>query len=290
MNVMETISDGWRRHGVAPNEVAANLLAVLENIETPGERAAWAKLYAHLVGFEQGFPARALASIAPLAQRCQGPEDAAVVADAYLLSVVGGSNGVEWLMRLTAIDPANTSAWLVRNAALWAAHRLEAGDLRGANDLLRAVEAARALPPGNLAERTIAICCNNGVSACVEAAEIADAVRPVLLPLARASREFWQRVGTPLNDARGAYLVQMTANALGDTELAASEGHAALSILESLEDVDVDRVFVRLELARTQRLVGGTYDLLALDAATTTWDAGLRTWYEETRRRYFGPK
>ncbi|MEZ4460732.1 MAG: hypothetical protein R3E66_13585 [bacterium] len=206
------------------------------------------------------------------------------------MATILGQDVTPRLVTLLQWDPENFAAWVVRAAALSAEHRIDGGNFDGLGDLLQTVRASDAMTAGHVAERAIAVSTNNAVSIAVENAELTEEQLHTLLPLATASRRYWQRVGTPLNDARGAYLVQLAANHCKEIEHATKAAQDALTILDTLEDVEVDRAFVLLSRAYTARLANRDWsaDLGAADQLAMNWADGLLKWYTDTRQRYFG--
>ena len=290
MDFLAEINACWADHNKDAAGVEHRLRELVTQTSSTAERVAWSKVWTHVVGFEQNRPLDALEVIDELTHRLDAVEDASILADAYLLATILGHDVTPRLVTLLQWDPDNFAAWVTRAAALRAEHRVDQGSFDGLGDLHQAVRASDAMPPGHVGERAIAVSTNNAVSIAVENDKLTQEQLHTLLPLATASRRYWQRVGTPLNDARGAYLVQLAANHCKDVDHATQGADEALAILDTLNDVDDDRAFVLLSRAYTARLANCDWsvDLGAADMLAMGWADGLLKWYTDTRQRYFG--
>jgi len=287
----ELIQQAWSDHKDDPDGVRDRLFKAIRNLETTQDLVDWSKIWSHLVGFELSEPFEALAVLGGLLVE-SSPEHGSAYCDAYMLSRLAEHDVSLWSLRLMVASPADFAAWNVKAEALLAEHRVEAKDWDGLHALALMAKAAHALPAGSLCERSVAVSLNNGVSTAVEADDLAAQYRELLVGLATESRSFWKRVGTPLNDARGAYLIQLAANAAGEPAQGIKAAEEAIALLEHLEDVDVDLTFVRLALAESEKLLGqaASATLAEADATAAEWEGGLRDWYENTRRRGFGER
>ncbi len=295
----ELIQKAWREHADDPEGVRNQLFKAIREIQTPEDLVDWSKIWTHLVGFELGAPADALAVLSGVLTDAVVPVQASTLCDAYLLSRLATDDGREgpnqeiskWSLRLLMSAQDDFRAWTIKAEALLAEHRVEAGDWTGLHGLALVAQAALTLPIGSVCERSVAICLNNGVSSAVEAEDLEPQYKALLVELAESSRVFWQRVGTPLNDARGAYLIQLAANAANEPARAMRAAAEAQKILATLEDVDIDLVFVRLALADSEKRLGhNTTTLAETDTVAAEWKDGLLDWYENTRRRAFGER
>jgi hypothetical protein len=287
----ELIQKAWSDHKDDPDGVRDRLFQAIRGIETTKDLVDWSKIWAHLVGFELGEPLEALKVLGGLLTD-SSPEHGSAYCDAYMLSRLAEHEVSLWSLRLMIAAPRDFAPWNVKAEALLAEHRVDNKDWNGLHALALIAQAAHALPPGSLCERNVAVSLNNGVSSAVEADDLAPQYRELLVGLAGESRNFWKRVGTPLNDARGAYLIQLAANAAGEPARGIQSAYEAIALLEELEDVDIDLTFVRLALAASEKLLGqsDTATLAEADAMAAEWQGGLRDWYENTRRRGFGER
>lgn len=287
----ELIQKAWSDHKDDPDGVRERLVKAIPALQTREDLVDWSKIWAHLVGFELGEPLEALAVLGGLLTE-SGPELGSAHCDAYMLARLADHEISSWSLRLLTASPTDFAAWTVKAEALLAEHRVEEQDWNGLHALALVAKAAHALPSGSLCERNVAVSLNNAVSSAVEADELAPQYRALLVGLAKESRDFWRRVGTPLNDARGAYLVQLAANAAGEPAQGIQAAQEAIALLDDLEDVDIDLTFVRLALAESEKLLGqaATATLAEADAMAAEWEGGLRDWYENTRKRGFGER
>jgi len=117
-------------------------------------------------------------------------------------------------------------------------------------------------------------------------------LRTALQLTAQHAQRFWDRAGTWVQHERARYLGAMTANALGDGALGATQARAGLALLDRHDTAraeDVDRAFLELELAMGLRLSEqpGQADALAraLALAAKFGDAFLDRWFADRGTR-----
>jgi hypothetical protein len=141
-----------------------------------------------------------------------------------------------------------------------------------------------------------AIASNNLATHLAEQRPLSDLTEPALCDALRKSAALsvacWASAGTWVQQERSRYLGALAANALGDGRAAAVHARAGLALLDAHDEAhaeDVDRAFLELELAQGLRLDGADGAPAARDRAETLAAAfkspGLRTWFEDRRRR-----
>jgi hypothetical protein len=289
MELDAVLQQGWARHAEDPAAVADSLEAALGAVDAPEPAARYLALVCHAVGDHLGDRTRAARLCDAVAARLGADADAGVhVRVAAARRLAGNETGAREAEAAAGDDPAVG----IRVGLLVAqghAHARAWPACAAAFDA--AVDAADALPPGHAGERAVAIVGHDVASELLGLQKRDEAMQALMRRAAQASWTAWCRVGTWVNDERGAYLQSLVHRALGDAQGARSWADRGLATLARADGEEpVDEAFLHLARAAACRdagdAAGHAADLAAADALAEGFpDEGLKAWFREERER-----
>jgi hypothetical protein len=292
MTFDELIERGWERHAEAPGAIAALLEQHAALATDAAQAAALLRLANHTLGEHlRDWPraaayATAIVGTVPGAGAAAGPLTSLAVA-CFMSGATLDALAAQ--TRIVALDAGSAASVAARIAVEVAANSIAAGALDDGGQLYAAALALARAHADAATVRAVAITTNGLASDLLARSDRDDAETRVMLDAAHASREFWLKCGTWVNEARADYLLALVYNAAGQAEIARGHGEHALAQLEAHGDEKVDEAFAHLALANSSRLLGDRpgYDRHLAQAdrlAAAFADEGLTTWFAGERR------
>lgn len=250
----ELLDTGWAEHDAKTAAVADRLEANVALVADADGAARFMHLANHCVGDHGRDRARALRLCrAALARAGAEPGTAALVQLAVACTMAGDAAGANEAQRLAG----EAEAIGVRIALLVAQSRMHEGRWDLAGPLyIDAIARAEALPPGHDAERAAAAVSNNLASELLERATRTPEQDAWMDRAAHASRTYWMRIGTWVNDERADYLLSMVHTALGrpaEARACAERGLATIAAHAAEGGEPVDEAFLHAARARACR-------------------------------------
>ena len=294
MDIKELINGGWGRHDKESEALAKDLEANHALAETPAHVAAFIQLANHTIGEHLGDWDRACA----LAEKVmQGREDAHELAVPYSnLAVAQYVSGKvpdalaseAHAVRLTDMEKVGI---VIRTRALVASALVGSKRLdEGAVVYDAALELARAQDEKLKCDQALAITSNNLASELSEKETRTEGEDALMLKAAIASKEFWMKCGTWVNEERGDYLLAIVHNKLNQPDKALEHAAKAIEVIQANGEEEVDEAFINLAMAKSFHLKNDRehYDAAmarAQELADEFKDEGLTTWFNETKAK-----
>ena len=292
MTFDELIDGGWDRHADEPQTVAALLEQHAALATDATQAAALLRLSNHTLGEHLRDWPRAAAYAAAIVDTL--PDAGAAAGPLTSLPVACFMSGATLdaltaQTRIVALDAGGAASVATRIAVEVAAQSIAAGALDDGGRLYATALALARAHADAATVRAVAVASNNLASDLVARTDRSDAETRLMLEAAHASREFWLKCGTWVNEARADYLLALVYNAAGQAEIARGHGAHAMTLLEAHGDEKVDEAFTHLALANSSRLLGDrpAYDRHLEKAdrlAGAFGDDGLTTWFAGERR------
>ena len=283
MTLSELIQDGWAKHHTETEGVATRLEAGVDLIEDSQGAAQLMNLANHCIGGHLKDRARALRVCeTAFAKVAENPEPPAALYLAVARRLGGDEAGAAALQTHLGDDEAVP----VRVNMLVAEGHMHAADWDQAESLYaQALTTAEGLPEGHGAERATAVVSNNIASELMELKERTTAQDALMEQAALASKEFWSRVGTWVNQERGDYLLSLVYTALGQPDQGRAYAEQGLKTIEEADGEEkVDEAFLHLARARACRDVDDTAahraSITRAKALAADFDEGLVAWFE----------
>lgn len=294
MTTTATLEEIDRIHDSAPQQAAEGLRA-LDASALPADRLPLlAFLLLHVLGEKLGLWDEAARRLGDLgAKRADAPE--AVVAHAAVAAEMAGHADSPALARLEVFGGRERARTVVELNAISLRAGANAPALAAA--LERLAEKSHGFDPNGPLNRRLAIGFNNATSQLLDLAAppVDAAVRAALLAGSAAAQRFWQAAGNWVNFERALYLRALVHNRVGDAAAARDACVQALDVIAANGAEDVDRTFLKLQLAGALQALGESADGQrhhdeARQAAAQWDDAGLKSWFADEHRRLFGPE
>jgi hypothetical protein len=293
MTFDELIERGWERHADESLAVAALLEQHAGLAADAAQAAALLRLANHTLGEHLRDWPRACRLAAGVVSAV--PDAGTAAAPLTSLAVARFMSGatldaLATQARLVALDAGNAASLIARITVEVGANSIAAGTLDGGRTLYETALALARSHADAATVRAVAVTSNNLASDLLERTDRDDAGTRLMLDAAHASREFWMKCGTWVNEARADYLLALVYNAAGQPDTARGHGEHALALLEAHGDEKVDEAFTHLALADSARLAGDrpgyARHLAQADrlAAPFTED-GLKEWFAGERRK-----
>jgi len=293
MTFDELIEHGWQRHADDPEAVAALLEQHAQLAADATQATALLRLSNHAIGEHLRDWPRAVRLAAAVAGGLPDATDAAAPLMSLAVSQFMAGDGLAALTtqaRSVALDTANAASTLVRIGIQVAGNSIVAGRLDAGRALYESALALARTESNPAAARAVAVTSNNLATDLLERDGRSVAETRLMLDAARASREFWLKCGTWVNEARALYLLALVHNAIGEPGIAAEHGGRALALLEAHGDEKVDAAFTHLALANSCRLLGDRpacerHLAQADHLAAAFADDATRQWFDGERRK-----
>lgn len=280
-----------RIHDDEPERAAAGLRQ-LDPAALPADRLPLlAFLYIHVLGEKLGHWNEAADR---LEQLRTGRTDAplAVTAHCATAAHLAGRTANPALASLAEGGGAAAAQTLIRLNALALRPPTSGGALAG--ELERLAVASEALAVDGVLNQRLAIAFNNATSQLLDttSAPVEAPQAAALLAGSAAALRFWRAAGTWVNLERALYLRALVHNRIGDPAAAREDCVQALAVIDQHGGEEIDRTFLKLQLAGALLRLGddeGGRHLAEARASAAGWrDAGLKSWFASEHDRLFG--
>lgn len=294
MDIKELVNGGWGRHDKESEALARDLEAHYALAETAAQVGAFVQLANHTIGEHLGDWARACALAEKVmanredSHELAGPYGALAVAQYMSGKLADALASEAHAVRLTDMEKVSV---VVRIRALVTSALLGSKRLDEAVKVYdAALSLARAQDEKLACDQALAITSNNIASELSEKPERTEAEDALMLKAAEASKEFWIKCGTWVNEERGDYLLAIVHNRLNQPDKALEHAAKAIEIIQANGEEEVDEAFINLAMAKSFQLKDDRehYDQAmarAQELADEFKDEGLKTWFNETKAK-----
>lgn len=289
MSANDALIDIDRIHDDDPLRAAAALRDLDVQSLAADRLPTLAFLLNHLLGEKLGHWSEAAERLAAL-RATRGDIPLAVDLQAAVAAELSGASPASALASLVASGGQEAAEIAVALGKLAFAALADPAEMASALDHL--AQRARPLSQPNPLDQRLAIGFNNATSRLLEraGASVDAPVRSALVSGSAAALQFWRRAGTWVQHERALYLQALVYNRTGAPAAARDACTEALALIEAHGEEEVDRAFLKLQLAgallRLNEQAAGETILAEARRAAASWDDdGLRQWFAEEQAR-----